>query len=103
MADTRKIGIVGSGSWAGRYAASLAEADDLELVAVAGGSRAPAYAEKHDLRVAESVEALAGADDVEAVIVATPHGCHAATAVPCPTSDSGCWLRTPTLASWSAP
>ncbi len=79
----RKVGILGSGGWANRYAMALAESDAAELVAVACGSRAPKYAEKHGLRLLDGAEAMAAADDVEAVIVCTPHGYHADGAVPC--------------------
>ena len=82
MAVKRTVGILGSGGWAGRYAASLAASETLGLVAVAGGSRAPAFAEKHHLRLEADAEALAAADDVEAVIVAIPHGYHADGAIP---------------------
>ena len=78
----RRVGILGSGSWAGRYAASLAESEACELVAVAGGSRAGEFADKHGLRLLDGPEAMAAAD-VEAVVVATPHGFHADGAVPC--------------------
>ena len=78
----RKVGIIGSGMWAGRYAASLAESQTCKLVAVAGGSRAGQYAETHGLRLEASPESLAAADDVEAVIVCTPHGRHVEGALP---------------------
>lgn len=83
MMAKRRLGILGSGGWAGRYAAAMAESETCELVAVAGGSRAPKYAEQHGLRLEDGAEALAGADDVEGVIVATPHGYHADGVVPC--------------------
>lgn len=76
MAD-RRVGIMGSGGWANHYAIALAESQTCRLVAVAGGSRAGGYAEKHGVRLEASVESLARADDVEAVVVATPHGLHA--------------------------
>ncbi|HUS91241.1 MAG TPA: Gfo/Idh/MocA family oxidoreductase [Phycisphaerae bacterium] len=82
MTGKRRVALLGAGSWAGRYAASLAQSETLELVAVAGGSRAPALAEKHGLRLEADAQALAAAEDIEAVIVATPHGAHADGAVP---------------------
>ena len=82
MADRRRVGILGSGGWAGCYAAALAESSTCKLVAVAGGSHAAEFAAKHGLRVESSAEALANADDVEAVVVATPHGAHADGALP---------------------
>jgi predicted dehydrogenase len=83
MAERRKVGILGSGGWAGRYAAALAQSETCQLTAVAGGTRAAAYAEKHGLRLEQGVEAMAAAEDIEAVVVAMPHGLHADGAVPC--------------------
>ncbi|MFP4055318.1 MAG: Gfo/Idh/MocA family protein [Candidatus Brocadiia bacterium] len=76
MAAT-KAAILGSGGWASRYARALQDSEKVELVAVAGGSRAPGFAEKFGLRLEESVEALCAAEDVELVAVVTPHGVHA--------------------------
>ena len=71
------VGIIGSGGWANRYATALANSQKVRLVAVAGGSRAPAFAERHGIRLEASPEALCEAPDVELVVVATPHGLHA--------------------------
>jgi len=72
-----QVGIIGSGGWASRYAVALQESEKVKLVAVAGGSRAPAYAEKFGVRLEESPEALCGATDVDIVAVVCPHGLHA--------------------------
>jgi len=72
-----RVGIVGSGGWAGRYGAALQESQRVKLVAVAGGSRAPAYAEKLGIRCEPSPEALCAAKDVDIVAVVCPHGYHA--------------------------
>ncbi|HPD13744.1 MAG TPA: Gfo/Idh/MocA family oxidoreductase [Planctomycetota bacterium] len=80
MAVTR-VGILGSGGWAGRYGAALQESKKVKLVAVAGGSRAPAYAEKLGIRHEPTVGALCEARDVDLVVIATPHGLHARHAV----------------------
>ena len=71
-----RVGIIGSGGWASRYAVALAESEKVELVAVAGGTRAPGYAEKFAIRLAESPEALCAAADVDIVAVVCPHGVH---------------------------
>jgi len=72
-----RVGILGSGGWAGRYGAALQEATKVKLVAVAGGSRAGAYAAKHGIRLEPSPEALCEAKDIDLVAVVTPHGTHA--------------------------
>lgn len=72
-----RVGIIGSGAWAGRYGAALQESQKVKLVAVAGGSRAPAYAEKFGIRLEPSPEALCTARDIDIVAVVCPHGYHA--------------------------
>ena len=99
MATKRTVGILGSGGWASRYAAALAQAEDCELVAVAGGSRAEGFAEKFGLRREADAEAMAAAPDVEAVIVATPHGRHAEHAVPCLAAGKGVLVEKPMATS----
>lgn len=83
--EKMRFGIVGSGGWASRYAAALSQGDEgstrAELVAVGGGKRAPAYAEKFGLRLEETGEHLCRAKDLDAVILACPHGLHARYAV----------------------
>ncbi len=76
-----RVGIIGSGAWAGRYGAALQESQKAKLVAVAGGSRAGAYAEKLGIRRAPSPEALCAAKDVDIVAVVCPHGYHAEHAI----------------------
>ena len=71
------VGIIGSGGWASRYALSLQESEKARLVAVAGGTRAPAYAEKFGLRLEPSPAALCAASDIDIVAVVCPHGVHA--------------------------
>jgi len=71
------IGIIGSCGWANHYARALAFSEKVRLVAVAGGRRAPVFAERHGVRLEPSPEALCEASDVELVVVATPHGLHA--------------------------
>ena len=72
-----RVGILGSGGWASRHATALEASEKVKLVAVAGGPRAPAFAEKFGRRREESPEALCQASDVELVDVVTPHGYHA--------------------------
>lgn len=71
------FGILGSGFMAHTYAQSLARhVPDGHLVAVACGSRAPGLAEEYGAAVAPTAEALLARDDIEAVIIATPHSTH---------------------------
>src|SRR5215203_2566847 len=71
------FGILGSGNMARVYADALAtQVDDGRLAAIALGSRAEALASEFDAAVEPSAEALAGRDDVDVVVIATPHSTH---------------------------
>lgn len=70
-------GIIGSGTMGLVYAEALAtQVDGADLVAVAGGSRAPALAADYGVPADGSAEALLARDDVDVVILATPHTTH---------------------------
>lgn len=74
---TVRFGIVGSGLMAGIYATCIAEdTKDTRLVAVAMGSRAPGLAQRFKVDVEPSLEALLARDDIDAVVIATPHSAH---------------------------
>ena len=71
------FGLLGSGFMAHTYAQCLAKhVPDGHLVAVACGSRAPGLAEEYGVGAEPSAEALLARDDIEAVIIATPHSTH---------------------------
>jgi len=72
------VGIVGCGNIAGPYAQSLAEHDEVRLVAVSDvdASRATAFAAEHGVRAHESLGALLADPDVEVVVNLTVHHAH---------------------------
>ena len=71
------LGIVGSGHMARTYANCLAShTHGTRLVAVTGGSRAPALAAEFGVPAEPDLAALLARDDVDAVILATPHSMH---------------------------
>jgi predicted dehydrogenase len=71
------FGILGSGFMARTYAEALTNhVPDGRLVAVALGSRAATLAGDYAVRAEASGDDLLRRDDVEAVIVATPHSTH---------------------------
>ena len=77
------VGLLGYGTIAAEHARALS-AEGCRLVAVAGPRAGPAqaFAAEHGVeRVAESVEALVAADDVEAVVIASPNALHAEQAL----------------------
>lgn len=71
------VGLLGSGFMAHTYAECLAKhVPNAHLVAVALGSRAPALCEEYGVELEASADALLARDDIQAVIVATPHSTH---------------------------
>jgi predicted dehydrogenase len=73
------IGMIGSGYMALTYSEAIARhVAGARLVAVAGGSRAPALAADYGVEVTPSVEALLDRADVDAVILTTPDQVHCA-------------------------
>lgn len=70
------IGLIGAGFMSGIHARAIEDATGARLVAVAGGSRAPALAAEHGVPHVDSVEALLNRADVDAVAIATPHTSH---------------------------
>lgn len=81
MTDTSKVGLaaIGLGWWGGVLAAAIDANDDTELVSCF--ARNPdarrAFADKHDCRPAESLEAILSDPEVDGVVLATPHTTHA--------------------------
>lgn len=72
-----RYGLLGTGFMALTYAECLARhVPNARLVAAALGSRAGALAAEYDVPIEDSAGALAGRDDVDAVIIATPHSTH---------------------------
>ncbi len=73
--------MIGSGGWARWYGEAMQDSDKAKLVAVAGGTRAPKYAEDFGIALEESVEKLCEREDVDLVVICSPHGLHADHAV----------------------
>ena len=72
-----RFGILGSGFMARTYAESLkSHVPSGHLLGVALGSRAPGLAADYGVDAAPSADALLARDDVEAVVIATPHSTH---------------------------
>ena len=80
--NTVRIGIIGSG-FMGRTSAETISRylQGAKLVAIAGGSRAPALASEYGVQVEPSVDALIQRNDIDAVFISTPHAAHAGEAL----------------------
>ena len=70
------LGIVGSGAMGRVYAESLKFCTGVELTAVAGGSRAEQLASDFGTEFFPVVDDLIAGDNVDAVLLATPHQVH---------------------------
>ena len=80
--DKVRIGIIGSGFMGRTNAETVTRyLQHSELMAIAGGSRAPELAKEYGVECEESVECLLARHDVDAVLISTPHRDHAAQAV----------------------
>ena len=76
--DVVRMGIVGSGHMGRTYAHCLTDHNrDVRLVAVTGGSRAPKLASDFEVDHVPEYAALLARDDIDAVLLATPHAVHA--------------------------
>jgi len=78
-----RAAIVGIGSWGRNLVSSVQGSEDIRFVA--GATRSPAQAadfcRQHGIRLVESYERLLGAQEVDAVVLATPHSQHCAQIV----------------------
>ncbi len=74
---TARLGLIGLGNWGNRLATTLASMPDVALATCFARSeqRREAFAERHACRAAPSLEAMLD-DDVDGVVIATPHRSH---------------------------
>lgn len=77
-----RIGLIGSGFMGKTSAETVSHyLSNATLVAIAGGSRAPALAAQYQVQCEPSVDALVSRDDIDAVIISTPHAAHVSEAL----------------------
>ncbi len=81
MSNPIRLGITGSGFMGQTHAEAAGQVDDLRVVAVAGGSRAPKMAKTYGLRLEPDALSLSQRDDVDAVLITTPHHVHVSEAL----------------------
>src|SRR5260370_36803880 len=77
-----RIGIIGSGFMGMTHAAAAKAVEGIELAAIAGGRRAPELAAKYGAALEPGGAALIERNDVDAVVITTPHHLHAADTLP---------------------
>ncbi len=77
-----RFGITGSGFMGRTHAEAVKRlAGDASLVALWGGSRAPALAQKYGVTHEPTMESLMRRTDIDAIVISTPHHRHAAEAL----------------------
>lgn len=77
-----RIGLIGSGFMGKTSAETVSHyLSNATLVAIAGGTRAPALAAQYQVQCEPSIDALVSRDDIDAVIISTPHAAHVSEAL----------------------
>lgn len=77
-----RIALLGAGYMGKTYAECISKYNTrAELVAIAGGTRAPGLAAEYSVAYIPTYEALLARADVDAVLIATPHTTHVAQVV----------------------
>ncbi len=71
-----RIGVTGSGFMGRTHVDAADKLDSTEPIAVAGGSRAVQLAQDYGISAESDVHALAARDDIDAIVIATPHWLH---------------------------
>lgn len=71
-----RIGVTGSGFMGRTHVDAADKLDCAEPIAVAGGSRANGLANDYGISAETDVRALAARDDIDAIVIATPHWLH---------------------------
>jgi predicted dehydrogenase len=78
-----RCAVLGSGFAGSTFAESLQYAPDAQLMAIAGGGKAPELAQRYGVRslTTSEIDALLDADEVDAVLIASPNPAHCPQAV----------------------
>lgn len=71
-----RFGIVGSGYMGKTHAEAVHRLPNAELVAVAGGTRAPDLAKQYEVDFETDIDALLHRKDIDAIVITTPHHLH---------------------------
>jgi predicted dehydrogenase len=90
-----RYGILGSGFMGRTHAEAIRHLPNAQLIAVAGGSRAPGLAADYGAILCASAEELAARDDIDAVIITTPQFAHAGEALLAAAHDKHLFIEKP--------
>jgi predicted dehydrogenase len=95
-----RLGIIGSGFMGRTNAETITKyLPGTRLIAIAGGSRAPQLAADYSVECAPDVAALVNRNDIDAVIISTPHNQHAAHTIAAANGGKHVLLDKPMAAS----
>jgi predicted dehydrogenase len=84
MSNNINIGLIGSGFIAETHAVSITRyLRGAHLVGVAGGSRAISLANKYDIIAFPNIDVMLASENVDAVIVTSPHNLHETHGIKC--------------------
>ena len=76
--DTVRLGMLGSGEMNRYYTESAIKYNEnVEVVGITGGTRAPGLAEEFGVESIPDFETMLSRDDIDAIVIATPHQTHA--------------------------
>jgi predicted dehydrogenase len=90
-----RIGIIGSGFMGRTHVEATRRAPGAKLIAIAGGTRAGGLAADYDVACEESVEALIKRDDIDAIVISTPHHLHFSQAMDAARNQKHCLVEKP--------
>jgi UDP-N-acetyl-2-amino-2-deoxyglucuronate dehydrogenase len=90
-----RYGILGSGFMGRTHAQAIQHIDNAELIAIAGGSRAPGLAADYHAQLCASDAELIARDDIDAVIITTPQYVHAEQALAAAAHDKHLFVEKP--------
>jgi predicted dehydrogenase len=97
---TVRVGVVGAGFMGRTNAETVTKyLQNAQLTAITGGSRATQLAADYSVPVEASLESLLSRDDVDAVLISTPHADHAAQAIAAARAGKHILLDKPMAAS----
>ena len=96
MTGTVGVGLIGSGYMGRTYAACLTRhVPNAHLVSVWGGRRAAATAQEFGVTADASLDAMLARDDVDAVVITSPHTAHRTQAVAAATAGKHVYIEKP--------
>ena len=90
-----RYGILGSGFMGRTHAEAIRNLENAELVAVAGGSRAPKLAADYGAELVASTADLVKRTDIDAVVITTPQFMHAEEALLAAAEDKHLFIEKP--------